>query len=852
MKPYNLLFVFTCILLILSYPKTTFGFVPPSDTDYYIVSDKKNKLNLIFSENYLKKDESLQDEFHYPQLFNKIHFYNQILKKDFSYRLKDRTFYIFTSPHTQISNALATNLPQVKAKLYSSGTGVFQPMAVSSWLDTILVHEMTHLYQLGLVSQNIRFLKTIFNYPVIIGLFPIIPNPNNTIPLFFTEGHAVLNESLYAAGGRLYSGSVRAHVLFQLKNQFKTTPHFTKHYVLNNTLDTFSGRYKYHHGGYFFSFLKNHFPIKTINRFFIEHSHHFIFPMPFHSLKNSLNKVFHTQLESLISKYRNHYEPLWSEQKTSFVKPLFKSHSCQPFRRQGNKVFFLINNKISTPKLKIYNVKTKKWRTRRKIFSMGKIFKIKRRYYVSTSHYISPKKIVYGLFSEGMLFFKKKYHSQNVQDIKGKNWLSIDTTNNMRGFHLLLNGDFYDTTHSTALFGSKGDIFYFKQQDDNRILFKNKTSLFQFKGFYGKPLYVDSDDKIYFTGPSPYGSTVFSWHEDEGMTRLSSSDTIIEAIPINDQKLLVCELDKHAYSYKIIPIKQIFEYPDYYIYPFKTASSSLSKKTNIQNEKASSHTKQFSDPEVDSSIHADTQNKHLTKNYLADFSIITPPPVSKYNYFKHLSYIGIQLLYLHDTLKGHTGLASINFQDPLEINTLSLGTELSKKNKSFKMSYLNKRYLLNWVLQYEFRQGRENFFGSESDLFIHEISPSLIWEILRKGYWNFGMESSIKGGWVSFLTPKVSGVSIYYILKQSLILNYEQKYDFNFEPHRKFFINISGSFLHPIHSNKTNLEVRTSSLLTLHWGKQFYTKNFIFLRKSNKKKNPFPLKCMTLYPPILI
>ena len=348
---------------------------------------------------------------------------------------------------------------------------------------------------------------------------------------------------------------------------------------------------------------------------------------------------------------------------------------------------------------------------------------------------------------------------------------------------------------------------------------------------------MDSGNKVYFTASSPYGSTVFSWHEEDGITRLSASDTIIEAIPINNQKLLVCELDKHSYSYKIIPIEKIFEYPEYYSYPFKTASSILSQNNHLTLEEE--HFSPLSTLKSKTITNIDSEEKEnpLLQNNSHFESLST----SKYNHFKHLNYIGIKLDYLHDPLKGHTGLLSMSFQDPLEINTLTVGTKLSKKNKSYNIFYSNKKYILNWRLKYEFRQGKENFFGSESDLYVHEVSPSIYWEFFRKGYWSLGAETAIKGGNVSFLTSNISGFSIYYILKQSFILNYEQKYSLNFEPHRKFFIEGSGNFFQPLHSSNSNLEIKASSALNLHWGQQFYTKNFVFLKKA-KKEQSIPFK----------
>ena len=105
---------------------------------------------------------------------------------------------------------------------------------------------------------------------------------------------------------------------------------------------------------------------------------------------------------------------------------MFESAVCPAFGADGDEVFFLTSNLRSVPLLRIFNKKTKKWQSRKADLPLGKVFKIKDRYYARSSKEIKPLTVHYSLFSEG-LKNNERFDSMYVQDLWKDKVLYIDT-----------------------------------------------------------------------------------------------------------------------------------------------------------------------------------------------------------------------------------------------------------------------------------------------------------------------------------------------------------------------------------------------------------------------------------------
>ena len=859
MRRLSLLF-FTCLtgLFFLTAPPTATGAMgtQPSDIDYYI--HENPSFSLIFSKNFLNKKKD------FLYIHKKISYYDDIYRAVFPKDLKETPIYVFASPRNQNSNAITFGTPFLKALFFPTGVEKMTWMASPFWEDTVIAHEMAHIFQLGQMSSNLKYLRPIFkNSEVVFLPFPIFLNVNLVMPLFLLEGHAVLSESLFAPGGRLYSGAVRALVFSQIKHKFQTTSQFTKNYLINLTEDTFIEQQPYNHGAYFFNSLLDKYDIKKINRIFKRHAEHFIAPFSFIAIKDSFESVFNNSFESLVHYYIQKYQPLAVQQQKSSEETLFFSGACSPFNKKENEIFFLTFDLKTAPALRTLNMVSGKWRSRKKTFSPGKMFKIKDRYYVSGDHEISSTERVYGLFSEGM-HLNEKYHSQKVQDIQKGKTLSIDTSNNMRGFHLQLNGQFYDITSSSALFGPDGGIYYFKQEEENRVLYKNKTPLFHFKGFYGKPVEITEDGTVYFTAPSPFGSSLFAWHGVKGIYRVSASDVIIDAIKVEDDWFLVCEVGPSAYSYKIIPLTQIREQPAFYNYSFRKISSGLSTLSVLSNIKDEMEKEFIQEEASDDSAYIkslDLHSAHGHGDLQHDISY------SPYLSLTQLRFNGLELGLSDDPITGYNGIVNISFRDPMEYNAIHFSYQMSLENGLFqgsskkkatggskkkatgsaqqalgnwivKTKYINNVYRLAWDIQHIYKEGFENFSGSRAYSYIHEVSQGLHFPLFQDGFWYSSLDLKSAVSRVKFKTRP--GESYYFSVEPGWQIQYRRMYIRNFDFHRHFFLRASLQYHFKFSKNDSNYRLKTNSYYLANWGWEFYTMPFISYQMALKPKSiPF-------------
>ena len=773
--------------------------VQPSDTNYYIHNNPS--FSFIFSESFLEGDKK-------NLIHKKLHYYNDVYKEFFNSKLKQKPVYIFASSQNQISNASTSAVPFLRALFYPTGVDMMQNMSNISWADTVIAHEMAHVFQLGQTSPHLKYLNKIFgNSEVIFIPLPVFFNVNMVMPLFLLEGHATLNESLFAPGGRLYSGFVRALVFSQIKHKFKNTNHFIKNYLVNITEDTFSTQQPYFHGAYFFNSLLKKYKLKTINSMFKNHAEYFMFPLAFVSVKSAFESTFDRSFESLTNHYIQTYLPLAGQQNQSKEPALFHSRTCPPFNKKGDEIFFLSPDLKSTPVLSVFNLKTGKWKRQRKVFKSGKVFKIGNEYYVSSSDKINTTQRAYGLFSEGM-YMINKYKSQSVQDIRGNDVLSIDTSDNMSGFRLLLNGKFYDYTHSPALFGPDGKVYYFKQDGDRRVMYKNKEPVFQFKGFYGKPVEIDEQGIVYFISATLYGSSLFAWIPGGGIYRLSSSDVVVNAVRGNKDRFLVCELEPDSYSYKMIPLQERPEAPAFYDYSFPQTKLVSSRPEETASYKSSN-----------------------------DISYST------YYSLWRLRFNGLELGGFYDAITGYNGTFGITFSDPMAYNSIQFTYQASYENWAIRSKYTNQAYRLSWDIQHIYSEGPENFSGSRTYAYIHELSQGFSFPFFKTGYWKSRLywKNALSSLELKPRQNQLQNHTTYHLsMEPSLQLQYGRKYSQNFDFHRKFFTEVSLQYRLGLSNELYSWRLKTKSHYTVNWGWEFYTTPFFTYQRALKPKSlPF-------------
>lgn len=754
------------LFIFLFLPSFSNAFVPRGDTKYSIL--ERDQYRLIFSNHY-KNSIKLIDKNIQSQIDSMSQFQN--------HTLDEKITVILVSPQAQIPNAFASIFPSNTIGMFPSGMAG-RTLSMPFWFTSIFEHELNHIYQMS-HSNMPHLIRKILKLPSFVFFTLLTPYPNLLLPLFILEGDAVLKESiLQNHGGRLYNGDSRALVFSQIKHYRHQIPKFIKENLLRFSFTAHTGREKYLHGGYLTAMLAEVFSHQDIHSFFKtdkeKPSKDLLKKIKESNPKNKLSKDFKNSfsfkywplfIDDLGQAYFNYYLKAASRQISSPEPVLFNSFVCSPFNRFGKDIFFLTSDKLkSRPILRILDTKTKTWTHKNIDLPLGKVFKFNQKYYSRSSKITAPNTIQYSLFSEG-IHSLPQFASKYIEDIQNKNILYIDVKNNLEGFKLHFNDRFYSHTHSNALFDQKGNIYYFKQKSSNRVLYKNKSPLFSYRGFYGNLIDIDPKGVIYFTGSTPYGSSIYQYKNNTISKSTASSDTIIQAKKINRKEFLACEVTPFGYEYKIIPIKTKRGPPVLYKYGFKTRTIQAQRQPNSfiskTNKKTPFHPASNQETSAEGAVQkTSAHNNSSFKRKLDSTSSKAKPPSLKYKpysplkniRFKSAQFAGFSVglfsvlgggLLFSDELLRHSiqFIYGGGFAHPFVISSFE---DASEKNYSFAklisqkgiLLYLNQIYRLFWEAGYIWET--LSYTGFDDIAYL-----SLNYPLLKKGRW-FSSLSSFK------------------------------------------------------------------------------------------------------------
>ena len=826
-----LVFLFPIIVWGKFYP----GGTPLSDNNYFIY--KTSNYTLIFDKQYKKM---------VPLLKDKIEFYLGRAQRVHQRKLQEPLVFIFLSDKSQVSNALASLFPYFQNVFYPVGLSARDRMASPYWLDTVLEHEITHIFQLSHTAFP-PFLRRILKSPsgVISRVF-INAYPNLTLPRFIVEGDAVLKESMIQKGGRLYSGFARAFVFSQIKRYRHLPSSFAK-LLINETQYPHVGMEKYLHGGYLSLFLLNKYSHQSLIDFFkLNSRNEFItgFKLSFFNVP-ALIRQFKTSFDGIIRMYLDFYGDKAVMQRSSSKKALFESSSCHPFNNLGDHVFFFTTNAQTQSFIRSYNKKSRRWIRKNTSLLPGKLFRLNGRYYSRASHPNSAVSTVYSLFSENAFPYDKFFNSKYIEDIRGKSFLHIDARNTIDGFKLFFNNRFYSYIHSNALFDSRKNIYYFKQENSLRTLYKNKIPIFSYYGFYGHLVDIDEDGTVYFIASTPFGSSIFKY-KDRQVTRIVASDTVIQAKKINSDEFIACEITPTNYVYKIIPFEEKAEHPDFYQYNFESAEVQRPPTPYNQFEKVKPNKPKpdqdlLDDLDKNWDVYRDTKwTRGLAYQKKASLKY------KKYNSLTNMSYSSMNQdiqfsFYPYIDVKYRIQLI---FTDYLQKNLLLLNyINDNIKNMTAFVSYQNFIYRLIWGVSYQLSIIKKNLYHDQAlatpafpDLFdfiqadkkYHSGFLELSMPLFQSGYWSSLMTSRQGLSMLTYSSNKEQNekpkdkVGLVGQWTGSWNLNYTRRFPLAYLPHRSWNLHVLSTYVQGINTDIYDFKWKVQSSMLSHIGFQFY------------------------------
>jgi len=464
-----------------------------------------------------------------------------IYTKEFGFKLDDKLYVILNSNSNQLANAISTQIPLNSQFLYNGGATYIDYFCFNSWGKNLIIHETSHNFQLNpkenIISKTAH--KIVKNSPfTYIAGFPIFPIPNIMINPFILEGNAVLNESRFGNGGRLYSGYALAE-LIELAKSNKITPNL----MYNITLNFPYGEKSYLIGGFFQKFLADRYGIKRVNSYFKRYSKQTI---PLY-VNNTFKIHFGEDFKTLLREFVEDIKKRHIGYKRAKGEKLIDTQIYVPMNRSSNgNILFLVGNFRDYPYIASFN--GEKLKLKKGSFKIGEVFKIDGKYYTKSTAQTSPTKIEFGLFNDKG-YIKKGTEGRAIEGFLSNGevvYFDIDKSFNRP--QIYIDGIFYDSANS-SVFIDGDSIYYFKQSKNIRTLYKNREGIFKYRGYYGFITDIRGDN-IYFIAPTKNGSGIYLFNGKE-IKRALEGDNIIDFKLIDNKKALINTIESDRYIYKI-------------------------------------------------------------------------------------------------------------------------------------------------------------------------------------------------------------------------------------------------------------------------------------------------------------
>ena len=719
--------------------------VVPSDENYKDLHD--HGFEFIFSDQH---QDLIPDMIHYNRYFT------QVYQQTFQWQLDQTTSLAITSGRNQNTNGFATVSPFLETVWFPGGSAINERYAFNSWLYILMAHESAHLYQLNTKPPMSRIVHWLTGNPTAaFFIVPVFVHPNVLAPTFFLEGNATFNEAQYGLGGRLYSGEFRALTLNLVKNK-----RLEPHRIFNDHIDFPFGDEKYAVGMYFQNYLSKDFSLQQINSYFNSHASYWYWPF---MVNRTFNKHFGVDFYSIYNTFLTESMLKAEKQEVIQGRPIAKSLRYQKALRAKSSIYFLTHDLRSDPVLHKIQRATGAHSEKSVTYPFGRLFNYKGKMVSHTSRVVDNEKglsVLYGLFQKQA---KPVYEVQGkiINDVRGKNILSIDPTTSLVTAQLSLNDQVIGDVHSQALFSDKGRVYYFKQEGEDRVLYQNRKELTRFKGFYSKVADIDDQGRVLFIGPSQFGSTLYRYSKD-GIERMHPADTIVDATLMNNDQLLVVEVQHDGYEYHLVNSTARPATPFVYEYSFENDPKFQTFIKGAPKAK----------PEPQSAL----MTKTTSYNEIADirFSQLLPT-------------IGISTTTDSDTGEESSevvGSLSLLFADPLQYNLLSLNyTRNAGEENSGYISYFNDRYRLNYGLTYFFDEDSVseaiNGIKRTQD---QSALLDLSYNLFREGYRTHSLGFSTEYQREEFFTKDDEEETI---LSLSYGFNYTRSYGLNFSSFRQ-------------------------------------------------------------------
>jgi len=677
--------------------------VVPHDEDYYKATVRNTELifteqNRPFAEHAAGIEQHLQPDY----------------EATFGYRMDAPLYVGLISDNNQIANGFSTQFPHNRQINYVGGASAVDYFATTSWLDTLLFHETAHNYQMNAKDNAVsRSLHTVLgNGTFMTPFFPAIV-PNVFESSFMLEGNAVLNESRHGNGGRLYSGRFDA-----LVNAKAKAGYLTPERAYNQTLYFPYGENSYVLGSHYQYYLADNYGLGATNSYFKIRSRYWYLPFVTNApLRTAIGRDFDDTFDE------------WAEQASqkaalavmSEGEPLITSRHFTALNSDADEVFFLASPQdVRAPFHVVLNRQTGDLQKQRSTYRAGELFRHEGETWSMASAYSSPWRISQGLFSEGS-YLKDGTRGKVLQGYTsaGKP-VYFDVASSYDQPQLYVGDTFYGQVNSGVEVRGD-DLYYFVQDGAERTLYRNRTVLYRYQGYYGVVADIDSRGRVLFVANSEHGSALYRVDTEGTVSRVLAEDDIVAARLLDDDKVLAVAIQADHYGYYLKPLQQQEGVPFVRQLRWDTEEG---QAENLTRERVSEPV------ELDRRYHSLTALRYSGTDlsfslYSQEDDDATPEDES-------------------EDLHGLYNIW-INFADPLEQNQLALFSYRDEDlTKLGGVAYSNNQFfLIGGVKQYWVLDDQLDRETPPEEARDHGLSAELRLPLLQSGYWY----SELAGTW---------------------------------------------------------------------------------------------------------
>ena len=510
--------------------------VVPHDEPYYKATVRNTELifteqNKDFAEHAAGVEQHLQPDY----------------EATFGYRMDSPLYVGLISDNNQIANGFSTQFPHNRQINYVGGAAAVDYFATTSWLDTLLFHETAHNYQLNAkdnpVSSTLH--SVLGNGSLMTPLIPAIV-PNMFESSFMLEGNAVLNESRHGNGGRLYSGRFDALVHAQAKAGYLTPAR-----TYNQTLYFPYGESSYVLGSHYQYFLADQYGLDATNRYFKMRSRYWYLPLVTNA---PLRAAIGNNFDNTFADWATHEVEQAALAVMSEGEPLLTSKHFTALNSDEDEIFFLASPQdVRAPFHVALNRHTASLDKQRSTYRAGKLFRHDGDTWSMASGYSSPWRIYQGLYSESA-YLNDDTRGRIIQGYTAAGEpVYFDVASSYDQPQLYVGETFYAQVNSSVEVHGD-DLYYFVQDGPLRTLYRNRTALYAYQGYYGVIADVDSQGRVLFVANSEQGSTLFRLADNQ-LSRVLAEDDIVAARLLDDEQVLAVAIQADHYGYYLKPLQ---------------------------------------------------------------------------------------------------------------------------------------------------------------------------------------------------------------------------------------------------------------------------------------------------------